>query len=359
MKTISDFSAYVCRLGTLIRQALARIDATEQLFQVVVAEDGRLLGTITDGDIRRAMLGGVSLDDRAERCMHRDPVTGRVGEAESNRARLRALGSSRPFLPVLDDDGRVVEVLVRHLRDAGIGQALVMAGGFGRRLGERTRSTAKPLLPVGGRPMLDHILERLETVGVGQVYISVHYLGDQIRAFVDTRSNRVPVAFIEEDRPLGTAGALGRLDGLVEGPVLVMNGDVLTHADLAAVHDFHLRHGLDGTVGVARHDVDVPFGVVRYDEHGLFEAIEEKPRISNFIAAGLYYLGPEFAGLVPQDGAIDMPELLSLGRRVGLRIGLFPIHEYWRDIGRQEDLEAARSEFASDTDGKASALPDV
>lgn len=324
-----------------VRDVLARIDASPELFQMVIDGSGRLLGTVTDGDVRRAMLHGVGLDETVERCMQRQPVAGRVGFTDENHGRLATIGSSRPFLPLLDEGGRVVEVLVRDGGDAGIGHALVMAGGFGQRLGERTKDMPKPLLPVGGRPILDHVLGALEDAGVARVYVSVHYLADQIRTFVAERSNRADIAFIEEEEPLGTAGALGQLDGDVSAPILVVNGDVLTRVDLAALQDFHLRHRLDATVAVARHDLEVPFGVVRYDEHGLFESIEEKPRISNFIAAGVYYLGPEFTALVPQATAMDMPELLTLGRRIGLKIGLFPIHEYWSDVGQPDDLEAA------------------
>ncbi len=350
MRSIRDFSSYACGPGTTVREVLARIDASPELFQMIVDAAGRLLGTVTDGDIRRAMLHGVSLDETAEFCMQRQPTVGKVGQVEENHRRLANLGSSRPFLPLLDEDGRVREVLVRDSANSDIGQALVMAGGFGRRLGERTQSTPKPMLSVGDRPLLDHVLTALEDAGVNQVHVSVHYLADQIREYVKRRPNRANIDFIEEDKPLGTAGALSRLDGQIAGQILVVNGDVLTHVDFAAMREFKLRHGLDAAVGVARYDIEVPFGVVRFDEDGLLESIEEKPRISNFIAAGVYYLGAEFAALVPPNQPMDMPELLTLGRRIGLKIGLFPIHEYWTDVGQPDDLEAAdRMHSASDS----------
>lgn len=341
MIVLSDFTDYACGPDTAVRDLLLRIDRTSHLFQVVLGPEGRLLGTVTDGDIRRAMLRGVGLDDTATACMQTRPKTGRAGDMAGNRAALADVGSSRSFLPVLDEAGRVVDILVREAGDNGVAQALIMAGGFGRRLGERTRATPKPLLPVGGRPILDHVLGSLEKSGVGSVHVSVHYLADQIRSFVETRDNRARVVVHEESEPLGTAGALGRLGELGRAPLLVVNGDVITTVDFGALHDFHERHGLDATIGVARYDIDVPFGVVRHTEDGLFAGIDEKPRISNFIAAGVYYLSPEFVALVPGDRRMDMPELLNLGREIGLRIGLFPIHEYWADIGRPDDLERA------------------
>ena len=216
-----------------------------------------------------------------------------------------------------------------------------MAGGFGRRLGERTLKTPKPLLPVGGRPVLDHLLERLEKAGIGNIHISLHYYADKIRSYIAARDNKAKFSFVEEETPLGTAGALARLLPRPSAPVLVMNGDVLTNVDFGALHDFHIRHGFDATVGVARYEVEVPFGVVRYGDDGLFAGIDEKPLISSFIAAGIYYLSPEFVALVPNNRPMDMPELLNLGRGIGLRIGVFPIHEYWTDIGRPDDLERA------------------
>lgn len=341
MIAIRDFSAYACGPDTPIREVLRRLDGTPHLFQIVVDGGGRLLGTITDGDIRRAMLQGAGLDDAAAACMQTRPMTGIAGDAEGNRARLVGVSSSRSFLPVLDASGAVVELLVREGRQGGIAHALVMAGGFGRRLGERTREVPKPLLPVGGRPILDHVLSGLEKAGVRAVHVSVHYRAGQIRDFLQARPNRMTVSLVEESEPLGTAGALGRLDGLGPAPLLVVNGDLITGVDFAALHEFHLRHGLDATIGVARYDIDVPFGVVRYGEDGLFAGVDEKPRISRFVAAGVYYLSPDLVALVPRDRRMDMPELLNRGRASGLKIGVFPIHEHWTDVGQPADLDAA------------------
>ena len=348
MIVLRDFAEYVCHPSMPMRAVLDRLDKTPHLFQVVLDGEGRLLGTVTDGDIRRAMLKGVALDAPATDCMHVSPRTGRVGEDAENIEKLEGIGSTRRFLPVLDGDARLVEVLVQTASEPGIAQALVMAGGYGRRLGARTRETPKPLLPVGGRPILDRVLGALEEAGVPKITLSIHYLGEQIRDFVAGRENVARISAVEEHEPLGTAGALGLIGDLGRAPLLVVNGDVLTRCDFAALHDFHVRHGLDGTIGVARYDIDVPYGVVRHDEDGLFAGVEEKPRISSFIAAGVYYLSPEFAALVPSGRPIDMPELLNSGREIGLRIGLFPIHEYWTDVGHPEDLEAADARHRSE-----------
>ncbi|WP_340302376.1 sugar phosphate nucleotidyltransferase [Roseobacter sp. HKCCD7870] len=350
MILLREFSDYVCLPSVSIRAVLERINRTAHLFQLVVDTDGRLLGTVTDGDIRRAMLTGVGLDAPASVCMKTQPLTGRIGETAKNFEKLGGIGSTRRFLPILDDQSRVAELFIGSKGDLGIATALVMAGGFGKRLGERTKCTPKPLLQVGGRPILDRVISALEDSGVPSITLSVHYLSEQIYDFVSARDNRAHIHFVEETQPLGTAGALGLVKDIERSPVLVVNGDVLTGCDFVALHDFHMRHGLDGTIGVTRYDVDVPYGVIRQDEEGFFAGIEEKPRISNFVAGGVYYLSPAFLALVPLGRPFDMPELLNSGREIGLRIGLFPIHEYWTDVGHPEDLEAADAHHRVDNE---------
>jgi len=205
----------------------------------------------------------------------------------------------------------------------------------------------KPLLEVGGRPILDRVLEGLENAGVRRVILAVHYLADKIESFVAVRRNVATIELIREPSRLGTAGALGLVDPVSIGqmPLLVVNGDLVTRVDFRALHDFHVRHGNDGTLGVATYHVDVPYGVVRHDEEGLFEGIDEKPRFNYFVAAGVYYLTRQFMALVPKNRPFDMPDLLTQGKALGMRIGLFPIHEDWADIGRPADFEAVDAEL--------------
>lgn len=335
------FEAHVCRPQASVADALARIDkATPNLFQIVISDAGRVLGTITDGDVRRAMLRGVTIADAVDKCMRTTPLLGRAGEDVTNRVLLRRAW----FLPVVDEAGRLDHVLIQRRFEKPFNRALVMAGGYGRRLGNLTREKPKPLLSVGGRPILDRVLEQLETAGISSIHLALHYRAGQIREFVAGRRNLAEISFIEETAPLGTAGALAQLSNHVDEPVLVANGDVLTEVDFGALHEFHTRHGHDGTVAVSRYETQVPFGVIRQTAEGLFAGIDEKPRLTHFVAAGLYYLSPEFIALTPRGRAVDMPELLTLASGAGLRIGLFPVHEYWKDVGRPGDLAAADAE---------------
>lgn len=345
MIRLKKFSHLVCNPETPIREALDRINsASPHLFQVVVGDDGRVLGTVTDGDVRRAMLRDVTIDDRVSRCMHGSPAIGRAGDDEGNHAKL----STASFLPVVDGAGRIQHILVRRPKERAVTHALIMAGGYGNRLGKRTRDIPKPLLSVGGRPILDHVLKQLEDGGVSEIHIAVHYLADKIRSFIETRRNRVRIELIYEADPLGTAGALGHFPGPIERPILVVNGDVVTRADIKALGEFHLDHGYDGTIAVTRYDVRVPFGVLRHNKDGLFAGIDEKPTFHHFVAAGIYCLSPDFVALVPRDRPVDMPEVLEIGHRAGLHIGLFPVHEYWIDVGEPADLEAAESVLADE-----------
>jgi dTDP-glucose pyrophosphorylase len=345
-KPTVDIAKYSCRPDDPVREVLKRIDQSSYLFQLIVRDDGALLGTVTDGDIRRAMLQEVVLDAPIKACMQVNPIVGLIGDDYENNRKLRNIGSSRAFLPVLDGNGVLVQILVlQRPQEFGIRNALVMAGGLGQRLGARTKNTPKPLLSVGGEPILERILRQLEEAEIEQIFISAHYLAEQIQDFVDKRQNKTSVQILTEDEPRGTAGALSHLPSDLASPILVVNGDVLTKVDFAKLHDFHFRHGHDGTIAVARHDVEIAYGVVRFGEDGLFAGIDEKPLLSNFIAAGLYFLTPEFLSLVPKNQRFDMPELLNLGRSMGLKIGLFPIHEYWIDVGHPSDLEVAETDF--------------
>jgi len=320
-----------------IRLALHFFNETLHQFLLIVDAERHLLGTVTDGDIRRGILQGIGLDDPIERCMHRRPKVGKAAQPKSQAALLTGL----PFLPLLDEQDRLVAVLLPTVMPGGISDAVVMAGGLGKRLGPLTEHTPKPLLPIAGKPILEHILGNLEGAGIGRIWLSVNHLADQFCSFIATRENSAEISLLQEPTKLGTAGSLSLLPEFSGEPLLVLNGDVLTQVDYRALDAFHRSHCYDATIAVAHHQVQVPFGVIRHDENGLLTGIDEKPVVKHFVAAGIYYLSPEVVALIPRGRRIDMPEILNEAHKVGMRLGLFPIHEYWTDVGRPEDLEAA------------------
>lgn len=351
IRQIADCESYVCAVGTSLREALRRINMTEHLFQIVVGPDRRVRGTVTDGDIRRGVLNGSSLDDLVEQCMFTEFKFARAGDGAAIEAALSDRERRVKFLPVLDQEGALAALFVpgKELEPRVVRRCVVMAGGFGTRLGELTKQTPKPLLEVGGRPILDRVLEVLEDNGADEIYIAVHYLADLVEEFVRKRCNRAAITILYEDQPLGTAGALSKLPPDLGGPTLVVNGDVLTQVDFSALTAFHERHSVDGTIGVSPYEVQVPFGVVRVGADGLLSDIEEKPRITEFISAGIYVLSPQVLAMVPKNRPMDMPELLNRARGIGLTFGLFPIHEYWIDVGRIDDLERASADHKGKT----------
>ena len=340
-EAVASTEMLTCRPAMSIREILARIDrASPNLFQVVLDDEQRVVGTVTDGDIRRAMLASMDLDDPVGGCMNGSPRVATQADLDSNDVLI----DMSFFLPVVDADGRLTQILTRQRHAGSIGRVLVMAGGFGLRLGEHTKQRPKPLLEVANKPILEHVLSQIEKAGIRDVHIAVHYLADQIAEFIGARNNQAHIQLINETEPMGTAGALSRLPTDLDGPVLVINGDVLTEVDLKALTEFHFRHGYDGTVGAAPFEVDIPYGVLKHDDSGLFTGIDEKPTHQYLVAGGIYLLSPRIVGLVSPNRPVDMPEILEQARSAGFRLGIFPVHEYWRDIGRPDDLKLAHDE---------------
>lgn len=339
-RTITDFTPYVVKADLSLREVMLRINQIVPPMLIVATEEMRFLGTITDGDIRRSLLRGASNDATAKDIMHVHSTTGSVRNPQDNRRKLDSLISTIRFLPVLDDDGAITHLLLEDGPALKEFTALVMAGGFGRRLGELTKTTPKPLLPINGRPILDHILDTLEDAGIRRIVLSTHYLAEQIKAFIEQRDNIASMSFVHEETPLGTAGAISLLpqDYRTAGNLIVLNGDVISDLSFASLVSFHNNQQNNATICVKEHRTKIDFGVIRFSDDGDFERIEEKPELSHFIAAGVYLLDPAVTALAHPGGHSDMPDLLNRARDVGLKIGVFPVHEHWVDVGRPHDL---------------------
>jgi dTDP-glucose pyrophosphorylase/CBS domain-containing protein len=335
-----------------IRDAIAAIDRTGKGIALVVESDRRLRATVTDGDVRRAMLSGLPLDAKLAdlvkaRGERPAPAVAHVGASEADLVALMERAHVRQ-VPLLDDDGIVVGVVVfDDLVDVPPLRAVVMAGGFGRRLAPLTEEVPKPMLPLGNRPILEHIVNQLRDAGITQVNVTTNYLREVIEQyFGDGERFGVEIAYVPEEQPLGTAGALGLVEG--EGPLLVMNADLLTRVDFRAMHQFHDEHDADMTVAVRPYDVTVPFGLVQLDDANV-TAIDEKPLLRGFVNAGIYLVEAQ-ARLVEPGERLDMPELIARLIGAGRRVVGFPLREYWLDIGRLADYEQATTAVAGNTD---------
>lgn len=336
-----------------LRETVEVIDRHGKGIALVADRDRRLVATVTDGDVRRAMLSGLSLDAHLDDLLtarppgRSVPATAPVGTAPAELVALMQPERLRQ-IPLVGDDGRIAGLAT--LEDLiGVAEpplrALVMAGGFGRRLAPLTDKTPKPMLPVGDRPLLEHIVEQLRDAGVRHINVTTHYLGDVIvEHFGDGRDFGVEIEYVSEESPLGTAGALGLVDA--EGPLLVMNGDLLTRIDLRAMHRFHDEHTAAMTAAVRPYELNVPFGLVQLDGE-LVTGIDEKPLLRGFANAGVYLIDPDVCRLVRAGERIDMPELIGRLLDAGRRVVGFPLREYWLDIGHIEDYEQAAAEASA------------
>lgn len=337
------------------RKALVRPDATlHEAIEVLnkaglrialVASDGDVLvGTITDGDIRRGLLRGLDLRSPIHSVVHRDALV--VPPGLDREAIVHLMQANKlQQLPVVDAERRLVDLYVWESVVATESRphlVVVMAGGEGTRLRPHTAACPKPLLPVSGKPMLQHILERAKSEGFSHFVFAINYLGHMIEEhFGDGRQWEVRIDYLREDRPLGTAGALSLLDPRPAMPFLVSNGDVLTRVQYGALLDFHCRQGAAATMAVRQQEWQSAFGVVR--TKGLeIVGFEEKPVVRHFVNAGIYVLQPEALDALDGVSRCDMPTLFERLRAKGLRTLVYPMHEPWLDVGRPEDYLAAQ-----------------
>jgi len=352
--TVTDDICSVCiPQDATIRDAMASIDEHRAKIALVVDGDRRLVDTITDGDIRRAILAGLGPDDpvsllrpRKDGSVAASPVTAPVG---SGRAELERLMNRHVIdqVPLLDERGRVVGLVTRDAlarRDPVAVRAVIMAGGAGTRLRPLTYKIPKPMLPVGNRPLLEVIVSRLREAGVREVVVTTRYKASMILDhFGDGSRFGVDMSYIWELEPGGTAGSLAMLEPS-DKAVLVTNGDVLTRIDYRAALEFHRENRADMTVTVRQHEVTVPYGVVDTDGVNI-RGIAEKPVIRHFINAGVYLLEPHVTELVPRDRVFHMTDLIEAVIGHGGTVVGFPVRENWIDIGQMADYEAAQEAY--------------
>ena len=336
-----------------IRDAIACIDKNGEGIAVAVDQLGRLIATITDGDIRRAILRGTDLTQPITTLLeHRLPNAGpgpiEAFEGTSDFDLLRTMNEHGiRHIPIVNKEWRVVDLALLSQLAKSYElplTAVVMAGGFGTRLRPMTEDTPKPMLPVGDKPLLEHIIGQLRAAGIQEVTVTTHYKSDVIaKHFGDGRGFGVKVNYLEEDQPLGTAGAVGLMKE-TDGPLLVMNGDVLTRVDFRAMLDFHREHRAELTTAVKEFRFQVPYGVVTFDGVNV-TGIKEKPVDRHFVNAGMYLLSPLACQMVPKGKPFDMPDLVARLLSQGLRVVGFPLHEYWLDIGKIEDYQRAQADW--------------
>ncbi|HHQ4611451.1 TPA: nucleotidyltransferase family protein [Aeromonas veronii] len=327
-----------------IRDALQLIDSESLRIALVVDDQFSLLGVVTDGDVRRGLLKNLSINSPVNMVMNTQPLTAKLGTARKELVKFMEK-EQLLAIPLMDGDKVAgLETLQR------VGQyskyqnpVFIMAGGFGTRLRPLTDNCPKPMLKVGDKPILEIVLNSFINAGFVNFYISTHYLPEMIRDYFGDGSKwNVKINYVHEEVPLGTGGALGLLPSdTPDLPLILINGDVLTNVDFERVLEFHNKHAAAATMCVRDYEYQVPFGVIQ-GEGNKITSMVEKPVQRFFVNAGIYIVSPKIRSLVRQNFRIDMPTLLEQSILQQQNVLMFPIHEYWLDIGRIEDYNRAQ-----------------
>ena len=333
--------------STTLRQTIEAITEGSLQIALVVDSDNKLLGTVTDGDIRKAILAGKDLSITAAEAMRREPIT---SAAKTPRAAILKLMREKRIhqMPLLDELGRVVDVLTVDDMIGALQKpnaVVIMAGGLGTRLHPLTQDTPKPMLKVGGKPILETIIQSFIDQGFINFFVSINYKAEMISDyFGDGSKFGVTITYLNEKTRLGTAGGLSLLPKNIHAPVIVMNGDLLTRISVDALLDFHERENAIATMVVREDHYQIPYGVVQVDGTQII-GVEEKPTQRNLVNAGIYVVSKLGLENIPKDTFYDMPTHFAKLSADGHRTAAFPLHEYWVDIGRLDELERAQREW--------------
>jgi dTDP-glucose pyrophosphorylase len=344
-----DISKYCISTSATVWQVVEVIDKNKDGIVLVLDNDGRLVGTITDGDIRRFLLSNRSLDESCTNVMWTNPITAPVGSSLDS---LRVIMNQHRLrnIPLVDNLNHPKGVI--HLRDLVPHSesklaAVIMAGGEGRRLRPLTEHMPKSMVPVGERPILENIITGLAKADIKSLFIAVNYHAKMIEDYFKNGENYgVRITYLREKKKLGTAGALALLPEDASEFILVINGDVVTNINFSRLIDFHQHHRCVVSVAAIQYHFDIPYGVLDLAGHYVL-GIEEKPLQRFLCNAGIYIINSELLRFVPHDKAYDMTDLLNDVVREGLPVAAFPIHEYWIDIGQKQDLSKAREDFTN------------
>ena len=343
-----DWRKVVLKLNDTVQTAIMALNEGS-FFRIVIVvdESERLIGTVTDGDIRRGLIKHFSMDTAINKIMSVNPTVAFESD-DKQKVFSKMKGLDLLSMPIIDSDRKIVgiETLKSLLEKSKYDNPVfLMAGGFGKRLKPLTDHLPKPLLKVGNKPILENILDQFIASGFHDFYISIHYKSEMVKKHFGDGSNwNVSIKYIHEEEPLGTAGGLGLLPSdLPKLPILMMNGDLLTKIDFDKLLNFHLETGDDATMCVREYDFKVPYGVIKADGRHIV-SIQEKPIQNFFVNAGVYVLNQSILDIVDGVKYLDMPELLEKIIKGSGRVNMFPVHEYWLDIGQIEQFDQAQQD---------------
>lgn len=338
---MNKFKDITISLNQMILDAIAKMTANRKQFVIVVDDTMRLLGMVTDGDIRRGILRGLSTDDSIKKIMNPHPITATINDIREDIIKKMRENQIR-HCPIVDSKNKLlgVEFLEDFLKEPQFENwVIIIAGGLGERLHPLTFGKPKPLIELQGKPILVNIIRDLRTHGFHNIYLSINYKGEMIeRYFQNGDALGVSIKYIKESARMGTAGSLSLLEELPKNPIIVMNCDLVTNINYTGLMHFHKDQRSVATMCVKEYDFEIPYGVVKTDNYKIID-IQEKPVRKFYINAGIYVLQPEIIQYIPKNKFYDMPQLFQQLIEKDLSVHSFPILEKWIDIGSLDDLE--------------------
>jgi dTDP-glucose pyrophosphorylase len=344
---MKSYNNILLTANATIKEALITIDLGAMRIALIVDDKKKLIGTLTDGDIRRGLLNNLSLSDSIESVIFRTPTMCKVTDSKEKILEV-ALAKNIYQIPIVDDDGVLVgieEVDTLLKSESRPNRVVLMVGGLGTRLRPLTDHTPKPMLKVGDKPILETIILNFKKHGFTNIILSVSYKAEVIESYFGNGSDfGVHIEYIHEDKRMGTAGALSLMREKLNEAFFVMNGDLLTNLNFETMMEYHLNNHSLATMGVRAYDFQVPYGVVKVEGKDII-GIEEKPTHHFFVSGGVYILDSQVLNLIPNNEYYDMPTLFEKIISKNMKSISFPIREYWMDIGRLEEFKKANDEY--------------
>lgn len=343
---MNDFDSLMIINFNTIKEALIKLDNTAKKILFVVDQDRKFLGTLTDGDIRRWILKGGDLLSNIELIVNKNPI---YFEQEDEKKALLIMKKKKiDAIPVIDENGKIKKIF--FLNDligdevqvrANINSlVIIMAGGLGTRLYPYTKILPKPLIPIGDTPIIERIINKFNSYGCKEFYLTVNYKKNMIKSYFNDLKKDYNVNYVDEDKPLGTGGSLSLLEGKINETFFVSNCDILIDADYAEIINHHKKSGNKITVVSSLKNFTIPYGVFTLDEGGQINRIEEKPEYSYLINTGMYVLEPDVIDDIPKNQFYNLPDILKLYISRGEKVGVYPISERsWMDMGQINEMK--------------------
>lgn len=330
-----------------VREALVKLNKlASDAILFVVDGDNKLIGSLTDGDLRRGFIKGLGFEDDLTSFIQPSPKY--ITEKEYNLDKLEDFKKDHfKIVPIVDEYGRIVDILNFRTRSTLLPvDAVLMAGGEGKRLRPLTETTPKPLLKVGEKPIIEYNIDRLKNVGVKNIHLSVNYLADQlIDYFGDGKSKSLNIKYVRENKPLGTIGSVLLINSFDHDDLIVMNSDLLTNIDFADFFKTYKDLNADMAVAATSYHVDVPYAVLEVDELNSVKSLKEKPRYTYYSNAGIYILKKDILKMIPKNEFFDITDLMDRVLEMNLKLITYPINGYWLDIGKHEDFKKAQEDI--------------